>query len=131
MRDSLVAGAGLCRDVVVRTIVSEGPALIQELIALGPQFSEREEMELWLQQRGLKGNRLEQLTAFRHTFSHFHLWIQPKRVKLKHAPAAVQEQSAPTWFTINAIPQVGLSAPAKQLFQQLLAANPDKKDNPL
>jgi L-aspartate oxidase len=42
VRDTLVAGAGLCREDVVRTIVSEGPARIQELIALGTQFSERE-----------------------------------------------------------------------------------------
>ena len=42
VRDTLVAGAGLCREDVVRAIVSEGPARIQELIALGTQFSERE-----------------------------------------------------------------------------------------
>jgi L-aspartate oxidase len=42
VRDTLVAGAGLCREEVVRTIVSEGPARIQELIALGAHFTERE-----------------------------------------------------------------------------------------
>ena len=35
VRDTLAAGAGLCREDVVRTIVSEGPARIQELIELG------------------------------------------------------------------------------------------------
>jgi len=42
VRDTLTAGAGLCREPVVRTIVEEGPARIAELIALGMQFSERE-----------------------------------------------------------------------------------------
>ena len=42
VRDTLVAGAGLCREDVVRTIVEEGPARISELIALGMEFSERE-----------------------------------------------------------------------------------------
>ena len=42
VRDTLTAGAGLCREDVVRTIVSEGPARIAELIELGMQFSERE-----------------------------------------------------------------------------------------
>lgn len=42
VRDTLTAGAGLCREEVVRTIVSEGPARIQELIELGVRFSERE-----------------------------------------------------------------------------------------
>ncbi|MCU0785739.1 MAG: L-aspartate oxidase [Verrucomicrobia bacterium] len=42
VRDTLAAGAGLCKEEVVRTIVSEGPARIAELIELGMQFSERE-----------------------------------------------------------------------------------------
>src|SRR5215469_8001315 len=41
VRDTLTAGAGLCKESVVRTIVEEGPARIQELIELGMKFSER------------------------------------------------------------------------------------------
>jgi L-aspartate oxidase len=40
VRDTLTAGAGLCKESVVRTIVEEGPARIAELIALGMKFSE-------------------------------------------------------------------------------------------
>ncbi|HVR37043.1 MAG TPA: L-aspartate oxidase [Methylomirabilota bacterium] len=42
VRDTLEAGAGLCKEPVVRTIIEEGPARIAELIALGMKFSERE-----------------------------------------------------------------------------------------
>jgi L-aspartate oxidase len=42
VRDTLEAGAGLCREEVVRAIVSEGPARIQELIEFGAHFTERE-----------------------------------------------------------------------------------------
>jgi len=42
VRDTLAAGAGLCRENVVRTIVEEGPARIAELIELGMKFSERD-----------------------------------------------------------------------------------------
>jgi L-aspartate oxidase len=42
VRDTLEAGAGLCKEDVVRTIVQEGPARIHELIELGMKFSERE-----------------------------------------------------------------------------------------
>ncbi len=42
VRDTLEAGAGLCKEPVVRTIVEEGPARIAELIELGMHFSERE-----------------------------------------------------------------------------------------
>jgi L-aspartate oxidase len=42
VRDTLTAGAGLCKEGVVRTIIEEGPARIAELIELGMHFSERE-----------------------------------------------------------------------------------------
>ena len=42
VRDTLTAGAGLCKESVVRTIVEEGPARIEELIELGMKFTERE-----------------------------------------------------------------------------------------
>ena len=40
VRDTLRAGAGMCKEDVVRTIVSEGPGLVRELIELGVQFSQ-------------------------------------------------------------------------------------------
>jgi L-aspartate oxidase len=42
VRDTLEAGAGLCREPVVRAVVEDGPARIAELIAHGMQLSERE-----------------------------------------------------------------------------------------
>lgn len=42
LRDTLESGAGLCREDIVRTIVEEGPERIQELLALGTQFTERD-----------------------------------------------------------------------------------------
>lgn len=41
VRDTLEAGAGLCHEPTVRTIIQEGPARIRELIELGMKFSER------------------------------------------------------------------------------------------
>ena len=43
VRDTLEAGAGLCQEKIVRTIVEEGPARIAELIELGMKFSVRED----------------------------------------------------------------------------------------
>jgi len=42
VRDTLKAGAGLCKEAIVRTIIEEGPARIAELMELGMHFSERE-----------------------------------------------------------------------------------------
>ncbi|MCL1919683.1 MAG: L-aspartate oxidase [Kiritimatiellaeota bacterium] len=43
VRDTLVAGAGLCREDVVRKVVAGGPARIAELIALGVRFKRRDD----------------------------------------------------------------------------------------
>ena len=42
VKDTLEAGAGLCDEQVVRTIVADGPARIRELIEFGVEFDERE-----------------------------------------------------------------------------------------
>jgi len=42
IKDTLVAGAGLCDEEVVRTIVTEGPARTKELMEVGVHFDERE-----------------------------------------------------------------------------------------
>lgn len=41
VRDTLVAGDGLCDAHVVRTILAEGPEWVQELMAFGMHFDER------------------------------------------------------------------------------------------
>jgi L-aspartate oxidase len=42
VRDTLEAGDGLCHEDVVRTIVSEGPAIVRELADIGVRFTEQE-----------------------------------------------------------------------------------------
>ncbi len=42
VRDTLEAGAGLCDEAVVRTIVTEGPEAIRELVEIGVHFDERD-----------------------------------------------------------------------------------------
>lgn len=40
--DTMRAGAGLCREEVVRTVVEEGPARVEELVDLGMEFTREE-----------------------------------------------------------------------------------------
>ncbi len=42
IKDTEVAGAGLCNKKAVRLVVTEGPALVRELISMGVKFSLRE-----------------------------------------------------------------------------------------
>jgi len=52
LRDTLVAGAGLCDEEAVRVLVTEGPRAVHDLIALGTQFDQSESGELSLTREG-------------------------------------------------------------------------------
>src|SRR3712207_9039682 len=52
LHDTLVAGAGICDVDAVRTLVTEGPAAVHELIALGTQFDQTTAGELKLTREG-------------------------------------------------------------------------------
>lgn len=45
IQDTLTAGAGLCHEDAVRTVVTDGPDRIRELIELGLHFDEREAVD--------------------------------------------------------------------------------------
>lgn len=52
VNDTLIAGDGLCDEEVVRSIVAEGPARIQELIDLGVAFSQLDDGRVSLHREG-------------------------------------------------------------------------------
>jgi L-aspartate oxidase len=52
LRDTLVAGAGLCDEEAVRTLVTEGPDAVRGLIALGTVFDQTATGELALTREG-------------------------------------------------------------------------------
>ena len=42
VQDTMAAGAGLCREEVVRQVVQAGPARVAELVALGVKFTAKQ-----------------------------------------------------------------------------------------
>ncbi|MBU3895251.1 A/G-specific adenine glycosylase [Serratia rhizosphaerae] len=92
-----------------------------------PQFAVRQEMELWLQQRGLNAEHAQQLTAFRHTFSHFHLDIVPMWLPLDGA-GGVMDEGDGLWYNLAQPPSVGLAAPVERLLQQLVKQPPTQSN---
>ena len=83
-----------------------------------PQFANEEELRAWLTARGIGSTALQQLTAFRHTFSHFHLDIVPMWLELSSAGAAMDEDAG-LWYNLAQPPAVGLAAPVERLLQEL------------
>lgn len=61
------------------------------------------------------------LPAFRHTFSHYHLDIQPVLLELASTPYEIKESgsTAGLWYNLEQPPEVGLPAPIKKLIKAL------------
>ena len=66
---------------------------------------------------------MTQLTAFRHTFSHFHLDIVPMWLTV-HSSGACMDEGNALWYNLAQPPSVGLAAPVERLLQQLKAGTP-------
>ncbi|STS85189.1 adenine DNA glycosylase [Klebsiella pneumoniae] len=88
-----------------------------------PQFADEAELREWLAQRQIKADNLTQLTAFRHTFSHFHLDIIPMWLTV-HSSGACMDEGNALWYNLAQPPSVGLAAPVERLLQQLKAGAP-------
>jgi A/G-specific adenine glycosylase len=58
------------------------------------------------------------LAGFRHTFSHYHLDIQPWLLNVTRKPAGVGEDAPREWFTAQEWPHLGLAAPVVKLLEQ-------------
>ncbi|NNF57325.1 MAG: L-aspartate oxidase [Rhodothermaceae bacterium] len=52
IRDTLIAGAGLCDEAIVRIVVTEGPERVRELMELGAEFDRDPEGDLHLGREG-------------------------------------------------------------------------------
>lgn len=83
-----------------------------------PQFETHDALIQWLKQRGLADKSLQQLVAFRHTFSHFHLDIIPMWLPVSSLSGCMDE-GATLWYNLDTPPEVGLAAPVERLLQQL------------
>jgi A/G-specific adenine glycosylase len=62
----------------------------------------------------------EHWEGWRHTFSHYHLDIQPVLVKLAKRPQGIMEEGRHLWYNVRQPANVGLAAPVKLLLQKLL-----------
>ncbi len=82
-----------------------------------PQFASEAALQKQLHSYQLLAEP-EPLTAFRHTFSHYHFDIQPIVALLKQPPAIIAD--TPTgWFAANGPFNVGLAAATEKILAQL------------
>ncbi|MFB2733688.1 A/G-specific adenine glycosylase [Shewanella mangrovisoli] len=97
-----------------------------------PEFSTQAALNAELEAQGYHAAQLEPLIGFRHTFSHFHLDIQPMLLNLDsqangynkqtsgmQSVGTVMEQNQSLWYNINQPSKVGLAAATERVLANL------------
>ena len=85
-----------------------------------PELSAASQASHWcLDQWGLEPRECQQWQTFRHTFSHYHLDIQPLQLTLPTTPETVMEAGQQLWYNMRQPPQIGLATPVARLLGEL------------
>lgn len=67
----------------------------------------------------LETEMIERWNGYRHTFSHYHLDIEPVRLRVRNPQHAVMEAERHLWYNLRAPAAIGLAAPVVKLLQKL------------
>ena len=82
-----------------------------------PQLDDRGELEQLLQQNGWQLRQQQELEPLRHTFSHFHLDIQPLLVRVQ--PTSGVAEAGQLWYNLRQPTRLGLAAPVSKLLERV------------
>lgn len=85
-----------------------------------PELDNIAQLDSLLQQHQLTLEQQQLLTGLRHTFSHFHLEIEPWLVHVKRSTASVIAENNWLWYNPYNPLRLGLAAPIKELIERTL-----------
>jgi A/G-specific adenine glycosylase len=85
-----------------------------------PQLtSEQDPVKYCIETLGQKPAEIETWPKYRHTFSHYHLEINPVVITLKKQPTMIMEDQRQLWYNVQQPQAIGLATPIKKLLSQL------------
>ena len=83
----------------------------------------------WLRQHlGLRAERVLHRPLLRHSFSHYHLDIEPVELVLPEGTVRAADVAGERWYELDAPPRLGLAAPVKRLLQSLMDTSGEDQD---
>ncbi len=98
-------------------LVKQPPTGIWASLWLLPQCANTKDIKSWCADHELSIIKRTTLPAFRHTFSHYHLDIQPIKMTVTEKAYQVRESGRYLWY--NGSQQIGLAKPVKFLLDNL------------
>jgi len=85
-----------------------------------PEFNDESDMQQWIKTHlGEHGSDLVTLSSISHTFTHYHLTIEPRGLKLKKNPRLKALSQGYGWLNEKALAERGLPAPIQKLLQTI------------
>ncbi|WP_144392343.1 A/G-specific adenine glycosylase [Pleionea sediminis] len=84
-----------------------------------PQSSEKKELEQFIYGLNIETDYQEELSEFKHTFSHYHLMIQPIIYRVEQLNPQVMDDDRFRWQDLNKLHDVGLPSPVLKLLSNL------------
>ncbi|UZD66595.1 A/G-specific adenine glycosylase [Marinobacter sp. AN1] len=109
----------ILEDVEGRILLEQRPPSgiwggLWSLPELDPAYGAEELEEACEQRFGLTCSQPDLITGFRHTFSHYHLHIQPARLQVAHSQV-IREPGTHRWLHRDEALALGLPAPVRSL----------------
>ncbi|HET7651340.1 MAG TPA: A/G-specific adenine glycosylase [Gammaproteobacteria bacterium] len=93
-----------------------------------PELAMDADIETWCRQRfGAAPSGRQTLSVLRHTFSHFHLDIEPVLVTIR--PVIAGDSGNTIWFESGSPPQVGVAKPVSRLLSILQTLSGEAADD--
>ncbi|MBT4520662.1 MAG: A/G-specific adenine glycosylase [Halieaceae bacterium] len=89
-----------------------------------PELTQAEDPTAWCLDRWALEPVAEAWSGFRHSFSHYHLDIQPILLTLPGIPETIMEQGQQLWYNLRQPPEIGLAAPVARLLARLEEHSP-------
>jgi A/G-specific adenine glycosylase len=84
-----------------------------------PEGRELDPTSWCIDRTGKPPRAIESWPMFRHTFSHYHLDIEPVLVEVETVPGLIMEAERQLWYNVRQPPKIGLAAPVAGLLEQL------------
>jgi A/G-specific adenine glycosylase len=84
-----------------------------------PEFDTEAGLSAWCETNFKECCHGESLPQIKHTFTHFHLIIQPRRLQLRGEAMRVAEGHG-EWFPLFRLKALGLPAPVRRLIEQIV-----------
>lgn len=117
------------RGVVMPVVLnSRGEVLLEKRPPSGiwgglwslPEYADEEALSRWCSEELCVTSAPDVLASIKHTFSHYHLLIEPRQIHANEKAMRVADSGMRAWHPLSQLEQLGLPAPVRKLLNKMV-----------